>query len=251
MGKDKRKWLLGRPRCKWTNIQVNVKSIRYESLYWILPAQDKVQYRGLVNLKSEIHPRTDQEDPEAEHRYSSTLSLTSKLDGVGWSTPHPGRFTAGKQIRYPFYRAMGGGPRTDPDGCGKSRPTGNWPPDRSDSLCRLRYPSPLSDPCEQGNEHPGSHKKTTSWHGETPTASHEGSSPSIYLPQTIKSIPLQTTSPWHFYEIKEEHGNQFSGSIQGEDVVDRMGDWLSASLKKKRTLINWLRETWGLKCKSV
>jgi hypothetical protein len=26
----------------------------------------------------------------------STLSLTSALDGVGWSTPRPGRFTRGK-----------------------------------------------------------------------------------------------------------------------------------------------------------
>jgi hypothetical protein len=31
-----------------------------------------------------------------EWRYSSTLSLTSALDGGGWSTPHPSRFTPGK-----------------------------------------------------------------------------------------------------------------------------------------------------------
>ena len=28
--------------------------------------------------------------------YSSTLSSTSVLDGVGWSTPRPGRFTPKK-----------------------------------------------------------------------------------------------------------------------------------------------------------
>jgi hypothetical protein len=28
--------------------------------------------------------------------YSSALSLTSELDGGGWSTPRPGRFTPGK-----------------------------------------------------------------------------------------------------------------------------------------------------------
>jgi len=28
--------------------------------------------------------------------YSSTLSLTSALEGIGWSTPRPGRFTQGK-----------------------------------------------------------------------------------------------------------------------------------------------------------
>jgi hypothetical protein len=31
---------------------------------------------------------------------SSTLSLISALDGGGWSTPRPGRFTPGKQTRY-------------------------------------------------------------------------------------------------------------------------------------------------------
>jgi hypothetical protein len=28
--------------------------------------------------------------------YSSTFSVTSALDGGGWSTPRPGRFTLGK-----------------------------------------------------------------------------------------------------------------------------------------------------------
>jgi hypothetical protein len=40
--------------------------------------------------------------------YSSTLSLTSALDGGRWSTPHPGRCTPGKEIRYPLYRRLGG-----------------------------------------------------------------------------------------------------------------------------------------------
>jgi hypothetical protein len=41
-------------------------------------------------------------------KYSSTLSLTSALDGGGWSTPRPGRFTLGEETRYPFYRRLGG-----------------------------------------------------------------------------------------------------------------------------------------------
>jgi hypothetical protein len=41
-------------------------------------------------------PRTGHEGPEGEYRYSSTLSLTSALDGSGWSTPRPGRFTPRK-----------------------------------------------------------------------------------------------------------------------------------------------------------
>ena len=32
-----------------------------------------------------------------EYSYSSTISLTSALDGGGWSIPRPGRFTFGKE----------------------------------------------------------------------------------------------------------------------------------------------------------
>jgi hypothetical protein len=39
---------------------------------------------------------------------SSTLSLTSTLDGSGLLTPRPGRFTPGKQTWYPFCRRLGG-----------------------------------------------------------------------------------------------------------------------------------------------
>jgi len=42
--------------------------------------------------------------------YSTTLSLTSALDGDGWSTPRTGRFTPGKESRWPFYRQLGGRP---------------------------------------------------------------------------------------------------------------------------------------------
>jgi hypothetical protein len=48
------------------------------------------------NSKGNYHPRTGHKGPEEEQRYSSTLSLTPALDGVGWSTPGPGRFTPGK-----------------------------------------------------------------------------------------------------------------------------------------------------------
>ena len=42
------------------------------------------------------HPGIGHEGPKGEYRYSSTLSLTSGMDGGGWSKPRPGRFTAGK-----------------------------------------------------------------------------------------------------------------------------------------------------------
>ena len=46
--------------------------------------------------KCEVLSRTSHEGPEKDQRYSSTLSLTSALDGGGWSTPGPGSFTPGK-----------------------------------------------------------------------------------------------------------------------------------------------------------
>ena len=57
-----------------------------------------------VLINGKVHPRTRHEGPDGEERYSSTISLTSALDGHGWLTPRPGRFTLGKEIRYPLYR---------------------------------------------------------------------------------------------------------------------------------------------------
>jgi hypothetical protein len=50
---------------------------------------------------------TGHEGPDAEKRYSSTLSLTSALDGVGGQRHAPATLTPGK-TRYPLYRRMGG-----------------------------------------------------------------------------------------------------------------------------------------------
>jgi hypothetical protein len=66
-----------------------------------------------------VHPRTGHEGQEKEERYSSTPSLTSALEGGGWSTPRPGHSTPGRTW-YPLYRGLGG-PRAGLDGCGKSR----------------------------------------------------------------------------------------------------------------------------------
>jgi hypothetical protein len=40
--------------------------------------------------------------------YSSTLSLTSALDGIVWLMPHPSHFTPGKETRYQLCRRLGG-----------------------------------------------------------------------------------------------------------------------------------------------
>ena len=44
-----------------------------------------------------VHTRAGYESPErGGHPCNSTLSLTSALDGGGWSTPRPGRFSPRK-----------------------------------------------------------------------------------------------------------------------------------------------------------
>ena len=72
------------------------------------------------NNKGKVHPRTGHGGPEGEQRYSSTLSLTSVLDGGGWSTPRPVRFTQGRRPgTYCTERWVG--QSASLDGCGKSR----------------------------------------------------------------------------------------------------------------------------------
>jgi hypothetical protein len=55
-------------------------SKRMERISWTDHVRnEEVLHRG----KSKICPITGHEGPEGEYRYSSTLSLTSALDGVG------------------------------------------------------------------------------------------------------------------------------------------------------------------------
>ena len=68
-------------------------------------------YYGIIlkgKCKGKFRPRISHEGPEVEQRYSSTLSLTSALDGVGWSTPRPGCYTPGNEKRYRLHRRLGG-----------------------------------------------------------------------------------------------------------------------------------------------
>jgi hypothetical protein len=55
---------------------------------------------------SKICPATGNEGPEEELIYSSTLFLTSALDGDWWLTSRPCRFNPLKEIRYPFYKRL-------------------------------------------------------------------------------------------------------------------------------------------------
>ena len=57
--------------------------------------------------KGKVHPITDHEGPEVEYKYSSTLSLTSALDGVSGQRHAPAALPPG-QTGYPLYRRLGG-----------------------------------------------------------------------------------------------------------------------------------------------
>ena len=77
--------------------------------------------------------------------YSSTLPSTSALDGGGWSTPSPGRFTPGKDP-VPIVQETGWAPGPVWTGAENLAPTGirsPYRPARSESLYRLSYPGPF------------------------------------------------------------------------------------------------------------
>ena len=93
-------------------------------------AQVTLHWREASQVKSKFRPRTGHEGPEGEYRYSSTLSLTSALDGVGGQRHAPAALPPGKRPRYRLYRRLGG-----PQGrCGRVRiispPPGIRSPDR-------------------------------------------------------------------------------------------------------------------------
>jgi len=92
--------------------------------------------------KGKGRPRTGHKGPKRKQRYNFTLSLTSALDGSGWSTPRPGRFTTGK-YPVPIVQEAGWASRPVWTGVKKLSLTGFRFPDRparSESLYQLSYP---------------------------------------------------------------------------------------------------------------
>jgi hypothetical protein len=50
VGKPEGKRPLGRPRCRWVdNINMDLREIKWNGMYWIDLAQDRDQWRALVN----------------------------------------------------------------------------------------------------------------------------------------------------------------------------------------------------------
>ena len=60
----------------------------------------------MVSGKGKVHLRTGHEGPEGEWRYSSTLLITSALDGVG-GQHHASAALPPGITRYPLYRRLG------------------------------------------------------------------------------------------------------------------------------------------------
>jgi hypothetical protein len=51
VGKPEGKRPLGRPRCRWVgNINMDLRDIRWDGVDWIDMAQDRDQWRDLVNM---------------------------------------------------------------------------------------------------------------------------------------------------------------------------------------------------------
>ena len=89
-----------------------------------------------------VHPRTGHEGPKWEWRYSSTLSLTTAIDGVGGQCQASDTLPP-RKTRYPLYRRVGG-PQERSGRVRETSPPPGFEPRtvRSQSLHRLRDPGP-------------------------------------------------------------------------------------------------------------
>jgi len=101
---------------------------------------------GNWTLKGKAHPRTDHEGPEEEYRYSSTHSLTSALDKVGWSGHAPAALLL-ERNSVPIVQKAGWAPESFWTGSANLAPTrirSLHRPACNESLDRLRYSGPLA-----------------------------------------------------------------------------------------------------------
>ena len=71
------------------------------SYFWVTPVYT------IIHLKVKFTLEQARRSKGGVERYSSTLSLTSALDGGGWSMSPPAGLPPGK-TRYPLYRGLGG-----------------------------------------------------------------------------------------------------------------------------------------------
>jgi hypothetical protein len=85
------RYLKPRPPCYVALLSVSLRCQLRRSEIWV----EKVKLALEQAMKTQTGSRG-----------SSTLSLTSALNGGGWLTPRPGRVTPGKETRYPLHRSL-------------------------------------------------------------------------------------------------------------------------------------------------
>ena len=80
----------------------------FQTLFWRQQGcEDRWLFREATQSESKFHPKTGDEGPEGEEEvYSSTLSLTYALGGVGGQRHAPAAIPPGK-TRYRLYRRLG------------------------------------------------------------------------------------------------------------------------------------------------
>jgi hypothetical protein len=85
---------LGRPSRRWVNnIRIDLREIEWEVVDWTYPAQDRDQWRAVVNLPCSFWQSATPWRRIGEWRYSSMHSWPWPLYGGEWSASHPGYFT--------------------------------------------------------------------------------------------------------------------------------------------------------------
>ena len=106
---------------------------------------EKVKVKVKVEVEGKVHPRTGHEGPEGcrGNACSTTLSLTSALDGVGGQRHAQPALLPGK-TRCPLYRRLGG-PQGRSGWVRKISIPG--PASPQGSPCRLSYPGPQGSLC--------------------------------------------------------------------------------------------------------
>jgi hypothetical protein len=93
-----------------------------------------------MEVKGKVYPKTCHESIERKKRYCCTLSSASALDGDGWLTPRPSRFTPGEDP-VPIVHEAGWAPGPIRTGAGNLSYIGNRSVHRTargESLYRLR-----------------------------------------------------------------------------------------------------------------
>ena len=123
--------------------------------------------------------------PRGEWRYSSTLSLTSTLDGVGGECHTLGTLHLGRR---PSIHCIGGrvGPRAGLDWCRKSHPTPGFDP-RPSSPQRVTIPTELPRPTV--------HNDTTQYDRCTPVAMRQ---PHQTASETLSSVNWSLSSVYPY-----------------------------------------------------